>query len=166
MVCVLLSLINIGSTTALNAILALDLASLLCSYTICILCLVFKRLRGEVLPPAQWSLGRWGTYRAVITRCLMYADLEVCRNDHQRRRTLLASANLHLHALPECHADKCSIDELGLSTVWICSLVRGRLPFCHREEGLHLTKGETEARPAAGDEVTSSGFLRPHFRKA
>lgn len=60
-VCVLLSLINIGSTAALNAILALDLASLLSSYTICIGCLALKRIRGEPLPPRQWSLGRWGT---------------------------------------------------------------------------------------------------------
>ncbi|KAK5109723.1 hypothetical protein LTR62_006563 [Meristemomyces frigidus] len=59
-VCVLLSLINLGSTAALNAILALDLASLLSSYTICIGCLVLKRLRGEELPPRQWTLGRWG----------------------------------------------------------------------------------------------------------
>ena len=54
-VCVLLSLINIGSTAALNAILALDLASLLCSYTISIGCLTLKRLRGEPLPPRDVS---------------------------------------------------------------------------------------------------------------
>ncbi|KAK4561148.1 hypothetical protein LTR86_005103 [Recurvomyces mirabilis] len=59
-VCVLLSLINIGSTAALNAILALDLASLLASYSICIGCLALKRIRGEELPPRQWTLGRWG----------------------------------------------------------------------------------------------------------
>jgi len=59
-VCVLLSLINIGSTAALNAILALDLASLLCSYTISIGCIVSKRFRGEALPAREWSLGRWG----------------------------------------------------------------------------------------------------------
>ncbi|KAK3066438.1 hypothetical protein LTR53_017215, partial [Teratosphaeriaceae sp. CCFEE 6253] len=59
-VCVLLSLINIGSTAALNAILALDLAALLCSYTISIGCIAQKRIRGEALPPREWSLGRWG----------------------------------------------------------------------------------------------------------
>lgn len=59
-VCILLSMINIGSYTALNAILALDLASLIASYTISIGCLTLKRLKGEALPPSKWSLGRWG----------------------------------------------------------------------------------------------------------
>lgn len=61
-VCVLLSMINIGSTVALNAILALDLASLLCSYTLSIGCLALKRIRGEQLPYREWSLGWWGAY--------------------------------------------------------------------------------------------------------
>ncbi|TKA72600.1 hypothetical protein B0A55_06414 [Friedmanniomyces simplex] len=59
-VCVLLTLINLGSTAALNAILALDLAALLCSYTISIGCIALKRMRGEALPTREWSLGRWG----------------------------------------------------------------------------------------------------------
>ena len=57
---VLLSLINIGSTAALNAILAVDLAALLCSYSLSIGCLLLKRFRGEALPPRKWSLGKWG----------------------------------------------------------------------------------------------------------
>ncbi|KAK0946336.1 hypothetical protein LTR29_002098 [Friedmanniomyces endolithicus] len=59
-VCVLLSLINLGSTAALNAILALDLAALLSSYTISIGCIAMKRMRGETLPACEWSLGKWG----------------------------------------------------------------------------------------------------------
>jgi amino acid transporter len=59
-VCVLLSLINIGSTAALNAILALDLAALLASYSISIGCILYKRIRGERLPHCEWSLGKWG----------------------------------------------------------------------------------------------------------
>ncbi|KAK1079253.1 hypothetical protein LTR33_006541 [Friedmanniomyces endolithicus] len=59
-VCVLLSLINLGSTAALNAILALDLAALLSSYTISIGCIAMKRMRGEALPACEWSLGKWG----------------------------------------------------------------------------------------------------------
>jgi amino acid transporter len=47
---VLLSLINIGSTAALNAILALDLTALLTSYILSIGCLLLKRLRGEPIP--------------------------------------------------------------------------------------------------------------------
>ncbi|KAK4966431.1 hypothetical protein LTR42_011594 [Elasticomyces elasticus] len=59
-VCVLLSLIEIGSTAALNAILALDLAALLCSYTISIGCIALRRIRGPPLPPREWSLGKFG----------------------------------------------------------------------------------------------------------
>lgn len=57
---ILLSLINIGSSAALNALFTLSGGSLLTSYTICIGCLVSKRLRGEPLPPRPWSLGRYG----------------------------------------------------------------------------------------------------------
>ena len=49
-----------SSTAALNAILALDLASLLSSYMISISCIALKRVRGKPLPPREWSLGRWG----------------------------------------------------------------------------------------------------------
>ena len=57
---VLLSLINIGSTAALNALFTLSSGSLLASYTLCTGCLLSKRLRGEPLPPRKWTLGRYG----------------------------------------------------------------------------------------------------------
>lgn len=57
---VLLSLINIGSDVALNAIVSLTITSLMTSYIITISCLVIKRLRGQPLPPHRWSLGRFG----------------------------------------------------------------------------------------------------------
>ncbi|GJJ08674.1 hypothetical protein Clacol_002893 [Clathrus columnatus] len=56
----LLSLINIGSTVAFNAIASLGTAALLSSYIICILCVRLKRWRNEPLPPARWSLGKYG----------------------------------------------------------------------------------------------------------
>ena len=56
----LLACINIGSTTALNAINSLGGVSVISSYYITIFCLVWKRLRGEPLPPRRWSLGKWG----------------------------------------------------------------------------------------------------------
>ncbi|KAK5107184.1 hypothetical protein LTR62_001656 [Meristemomyces frigidus] len=59
-ICVLLALINIGSATALNAILALGTGSILGSYIISISCVTLRRLNGETLPPHEWSLGRWG----------------------------------------------------------------------------------------------------------
>ncbi|KAK2731832.1 hypothetical protein FQN57_003081, partial [Myotisia sp. PD_48] len=59
-VTVLLSLINIGSTAALNAITSLTITSLMSAYLISIGCLLYKRIVGEPLPPRRWSLGRWG----------------------------------------------------------------------------------------------------------
>jgi amino acid transporter len=69
LVCVLLSLINIGSTAALNAILALDLTALLASYSISIGCLLLKRLKGEALPHREWSLGKAGMAINVAALC-------------------------------------------------------------------------------------------------
>ncbi|QKX54036.1 uncharacterized protein TRUGW13939_01119 [Talaromyces rugulosus] len=54
----LLSLINIGSSVAFNAIMSLGTVSLLSSYIISTFCLRLKRWRGEPVPPARWSLGR------------------------------------------------------------------------------------------------------------
>ena len=56
----LLCLINLGSTLAFNIIVSLSLLALLSTYTISIGCVLLKRLRGHPLPPARWSLGRWG----------------------------------------------------------------------------------------------------------
>jgi amino acid transporter len=59
-VTILLSLINIGSTVALFAIVSLTITSLMTSYMITIGCLIIKRLRGQPLPPHRWSLGKYG----------------------------------------------------------------------------------------------------------
>lgn len=60
----ILSLINIASTTALNAILALSTMSLYISYLIPIILLVMKRLHASTDPEplvfGPWTLGRWG----------------------------------------------------------------------------------------------------------
>ncbi|KAL9059668.1 MAG: hypothetical protein Q9206_001371 [Seirophora lacunosa] len=57
---VAISLINLGSSVALGAIVSLTLASLLSSYMLSIGCMFLKRIRGEPLPPAALPLGRWG----------------------------------------------------------------------------------------------------------
>ncbi|KAI4112532.1 MAG: hypothetical protein LQ345_006331 [Seirophora villosa] len=57
---VAISLINLGSSVALGAIVSLTLASLLSSYILSIGCMFLKRIRGEPLPPAALPLGRWG----------------------------------------------------------------------------------------------------------
>lgn len=60
-VTLLLSLINIGSTVAFNAIVSLQLASLMTTYSVSIACVLYRRLTDpESLPKARWSLGRYG----------------------------------------------------------------------------------------------------------
>lgn len=56
-----LSLINIGSDTAFNAIISVNTSSLMLSYTLSIGCVLWRRLNcPATLPPARWSLGRLG----------------------------------------------------------------------------------------------------------
>lgn len=58
---VLLSLINIGSDVAFNAIISLNLVALMASYSMSIGCLLWRRLAQPLsLPPARWSLGSYG----------------------------------------------------------------------------------------------------------
>ncbi|KAL8849423.1 MAG: hypothetical protein Q9221_005595 [Calogaya cf. arnoldii] len=56
----LLSLINIGSTVAFNAIVSLGAAALFSTYLVSISCILIKRWRGEPLRQRRWSLGKWG----------------------------------------------------------------------------------------------------------
>jgi choline transport protein len=58
----LLCLINLGSSLAFTIIVSLSLLALLSTYTISIGCILLKRIRGQPLPPARWSLGRWGLF--------------------------------------------------------------------------------------------------------
>ena len=66
LVTTLLSLINIGSYVAFNAIASLGVASLLSSYMISFSCLILKRYRGEPLPHARWSLGKHGMWINIV----------------------------------------------------------------------------------------------------
>lgn len=66
----LLSFIHIGSTVALNAFISFSTSGVVSSYMISIACILLKRLRGQALPPCQWSLGRWGT--AINAASLLY----------------------------------------------------------------------------------------------
>jgi amino acid transporter len=59
-VTILLSLINIGSTVALAAIVSLTITSLMSAYILSIGCILLKRFRNEPLPHRRWSLGRFG----------------------------------------------------------------------------------------------------------
>ncbi|KAG8158296.1 hypothetical protein KVR01_012057 [Diaporthe batatas] len=57
---VLLSLINLGSTVALQAANSLGGVAFLFSYVITLLCLIWRRIWGAPLPARRWSLGRYG----------------------------------------------------------------------------------------------------------
>ncbi|KAK4497668.1 hypothetical protein PRZ48_010321 [Zasmidium cellare] len=67
----LISLINIGSTVAMNAVNSLAQVAILGSYIITISCLIWRRLYGEPLPPSRWSLGRWGLPINIISLLFM-----------------------------------------------------------------------------------------------
>lgn len=61
LVAALLALINIGSTTAFEAIVSLQVVSLMFTYAVSLSCILHRRLTcPETLPVARWSLGRWG----------------------------------------------------------------------------------------------------------
>lgn len=57
---IILCLINLGSTFAFNIIIGLSSTGSLATYFCSIGCLISARLRGDALPPARWSLGRYG----------------------------------------------------------------------------------------------------------
>ena len=67
----LLSLINIGSSVAYNAIVSLDAAAIITSYLTCISCILLKRYRREPLRPRRWSLGKWGAPVNVLALCFL-----------------------------------------------------------------------------------------------
>ena len=57
----LLSLINIGSSTAFNAIISLNTAALMFTYIISISCVIYRKIwYPQTLPVPRWNLGRFG----------------------------------------------------------------------------------------------------------
>jgi amino acid transporter len=57
----LLSLINIGSQVAFNAIISLNVTALMYTYAVSISCVIYRKIAcPETLPPRRWSLGRFG----------------------------------------------------------------------------------------------------------
>jgi len=58
----LLCLINLGSTLAFNIIVSLSLLALLSTYTMSVGCILWRRVKNQPLPPARWSLGKWGIW--------------------------------------------------------------------------------------------------------
>jgi len=57
----LLSLINIGSATAFNAIISLQVCAIMMTYAVSVACVLYRRIaHPELIPKARWSLGKWG----------------------------------------------------------------------------------------------------------
>ncbi|KAJ5627819.1 hypothetical protein N7490_010047 [Penicillium lividum] len=67
-----LSLINIGSTVALLALVTLTISAMMFSYIITIACVLLKRIRGEPLPPHKWTLGRFGMAINIGALCFLF----------------------------------------------------------------------------------------------
>ena len=63
---VLLSLINIGSTTAFNALISLATFALYISYGFPIVLLVIRRFRGQNIEFGPWSMGRFGLFTNLV----------------------------------------------------------------------------------------------------
>lgn len=58
---ILISLINLGSSDAFNAILSLAAVAQMGTYGISISCVLYRRITApHLLPKAEWGLGRWG----------------------------------------------------------------------------------------------------------
>ena len=67
LITMLLSLINIGSEVAFNAIISLQVVALFSTYAVSISCVLYRRIRHpELIPTARWSLGKWGVPINVI----------------------------------------------------------------------------------------------------
>lgn len=67
----LISLVNLGSAVALNAITSLGAVAVLLSYFLTISTLVHRRLRGPPLPPRRWSLGKFGLIINIGALCML-----------------------------------------------------------------------------------------------
>ncbi|KAK4556140.1 hypothetical protein LTR86_006837 [Recurvomyces mirabilis] len=60
--CVVLALIQLGSTVAFNIIVSLSVLGLMSTYMISIGCVFHRRISGQPLPHARWSLGRYALW--------------------------------------------------------------------------------------------------------
>ncbi|KAI4120730.1 MAG: hypothetical protein LQ338_006804 [Usnochroma carphineum] len=75
---IVIALINLGSSVALNAIVSLTISALASSYILSIGCVISKRLRGEPMPASRFSLGRWGLAVNVIAEVFLVSFFFFC----------------------------------------------------------------------------------------
>lgn len=71
LIVLLLSLINIGSTTALRSISSLGAVAILGSYLVTIGTLIWRRIFGAPLPTRRWSLGKYGLWINITAFCFV-----------------------------------------------------------------------------------------------
>jgi choline transport protein len=71
LVTAVLSLINLGSTVAIQAVASLSASLLLTSYMVSISTLLLRRYTGPSLPTRRWSLGRWGALVNIVALCFL-----------------------------------------------------------------------------------------------
>lgn len=71
----MLALVNIGSSTAFNAIISLTVASYFSSYEIAIILLIMKKVRGQKLALGPWNLGRWGLPINIFAACYTFVTV-------------------------------------------------------------------------------------------
>lgn len=72
---VILALLNLGGTQAFNSILGLVTGAVGLTYALSIGCVLWRRMFGDPLPPARWSLGRFGP--AINAFAVLYEILTV-----------------------------------------------------------------------------------------
>lgn len=65
----IICLINLGSSAAFQIVASLSLMALMSTYMLSIGSVALKRIRGQPLPPARWSLGRWGLPINIFACC-------------------------------------------------------------------------------------------------
>lgn len=56
---IVVALLNFGGSEVFNSIIGLMTGAVGLTYALSIACVLWRRLYGEPLPPARWSLGRW-----------------------------------------------------------------------------------------------------------
>jgi choline transport protein len=66
-ICVVIALLNLSGRRIFNSIVGLLTGSLGMTYALSIGCVLWRRCFGKPLPPARWSLGRWGIPLNVIS---------------------------------------------------------------------------------------------------
>jgi choline transport protein len=66
MILVVVSLLNFGGSEVFNSIVGLMAGAVGLTYALSIGCVLWRRLYGGPLPPARWSLGRYGVAINII----------------------------------------------------------------------------------------------------